>query len=104
MSILVNKRTGKVVVGFNRLKADVGWTVTEADLTPAEETILRFTINFGRRTLTREEKIELLGEFVKVTGMKAYQIAEITGIPLTNLYRARCAYYFCLEIFIFEQS
>ena len=85
--VLVNKRTGKVVDDFHRLKADSGWTVAEADLAPAEETILRFTLNFGRRTLTHEEKKELLGEFVKVTGMKAYQIAEITGIPLTNLYR-----------------
>lgn len=80
---------GHVIDGFHRQNADPDWpriTVDAVD-TPQQLELARLAVNFCRRTMSASEMQNRLVFLVGKCGMKPDEIAELTGISRTTIYK-----------------
>jgi hypothetical protein len=61
--------------------------VVEASLTPIQAEIVRFTLNFSRRLMKREQIVDGLSRIAELTGWGGQEISENLGIPSPTVYR-----------------
>ena len=86
--IIKNKRTGHLIDGRHR-KDYPNAPVHEIDIPEDLEPIARLAINNVRRNADKDEDEwkDVLGKVVGLQGKKPHEIADLTGIHLSTIYR-----------------
>ena len=82
-----NRRTTEIIDGMHRLEADPTWPITEVDLDPVWERIVRLILNWNRRGMEQPEMTESLDFIAEQTGWTGEQISQNTGIPRSTVYK-----------------
>ena len=80
---------GNIIDGFHRQEVDPNWnaiTIGEID-NPAKLELARLATNFCRRRMTSEEVRDKLTFLIGKCGLKAEEIAKVTGISERTIYR-----------------
>jgi DNA-binding CsgD family transcriptional regulator len=85
---ILKDKHGNIIDGFHRQNADPAWpTLTDENIeTPVQLELARLAVNFCRRTMPATE-IEQRVTFLVKSGMKAQEIADMTGISLSTIYK-----------------
>jgi len=80
---------GNIVDGLHRKAAYPNWFEVVLKQLDSEEKELAFRIvaNFVRRSVSEEEKKELLNKYAKLTKKKPTEIAQSLGLPYTTIMR-----------------
>jgi len=85
ISTVLMDRSGNVIDGLHRLKADPSWPASvvydiDKKKDPVKFHLARLIVNVCRRQVSAQEKTEILSEIAKLTKWSPQQISEATGM------------------------
>src|SRR3989337_2338230 len=85
---ILKDKFGNIIDGFHRKGENQNWREETAGWidTPEKLEAARLAVNFARRRMAPEEISERVGNLVKA-GMKAEEIAELTGMSVRTVYK-----------------
>jgi hypothetical protein len=87
--LIRNKRTGHMIDGKHRSAIDPKAPIWDIDIPEEYESIARLTINKCRRDMDQDEEEwkDTLSKVVGIQGKKPDEIAKLTGIHVSTIYR-----------------